>query len=62
MLVESGDPITASGFDVDKWLADWMNQPMPALGGRHPIEYMDTIEGQDQVSGLLARMQSGAFT
>jgi hypothetical protein len=34
MLAESGDTITASGFDVDKWLANWMNQPMPALGGR----------------------------
>jgi uncharacterized protein (DUF2384 family) len=62
MLAESSDPVTAAGFDVDKWLVDWMNQPMPSLGGRRPIEYMDTIEGQDQVSRLLARMQSGTFT
>lgn len=62
MLAESSDPVTAAGFNVDKWLANWMNQPMPSLGGRRPIEYMDTIEGQDQVSRLLARMQSGTFT
>jgi hypothetical protein len=62
MLAESGDPVAASGFDVDKWLTNWMNQPMPSLGGRRPIEYMDTIEGQNQVSRLLVRMQSGAFT
>ncbi|KQX96861.1 hypothetical protein ASD28_17370 [Massilia sp. Root133] len=62
MLAESGDPVAAAGFDVDKWLTNWLNQPMPSLGGRRPMEYMDTIEGQGQVSRLLARMQSGAFT
>lgn len=62
MLAESGDPVAAADFDVGKWLANWLEQPMPALGGRRPIEYMATFEGQERVSRLLAIMQSSAYT
>lgn len=61
MLSESGDPIAAADFDVDQWLTHWMEQPMPALGGRCPAEYMTSIEGQERVSRLLAMMQTGAY-
>lgn len=55
---QSGDP---AGFDAARWVADWLDRPSPALGGRCPAEYMDTAEGQELVSALIARMQSGAY-
>jgi putative toxin-antitoxin system antitoxin component (TIGR02293 family) len=55
---ESGDP---AGFDAAKWVAGWLERPMPALDGRTPGEYMDTAEGQQIVAGLLERARSGAF-
>jgi putative toxin-antitoxin system antitoxin component (TIGR02293 family) len=58
MVNESGD---ATGFDAPKWVAGWMDRPMPALNGRTPGEYMDTSEGQQMVAGLLERARSGAF-
>lgn len=61
MLAESGDPEAIAGFDAGKWLTDWMERPLPAFGGDRPAEYMDTIEGQEMVSRILAMMQSGAY-
>ncbi|MEO8652765.1 MAG: MbcA/ParS/Xre antitoxin family protein [Ramlibacter sp.] len=58
MVKESGDP---TGFDAAKWFAAWLEQPLPAFGGKTPASYMDTAEGQAIVSNILARMQSGAF-
>lgn len=55
----SGDP---TGFDAAKWLATWLDQPVPALGGLTPGSLLDTAEGREIVSGLIARMQSGAYT
>lgn len=58
MVEESGTP---AGFDSAKWVASWLEQPLPALGGKRPAEFMDTAEGQAIVSQLVARMQSGAY-
>ena len=58
MVNESGDP---AGFDAARWVAGWLSQPMPAIGGRSPGEYMDTAEGQQIVAGLLERTRGGAF-
>ena len=60
-LAESGDPVEIADFDAGKWLTDWMERPLPALGGSRPAEYMDTIEGQEMISRILAMMQSGAY-
>lgn len=54
----SGDP---EGFDAAKWVSAWLDRPQSALGGRRPAELMDTSEGRDIVSGLVAQMQSGAY-
>jgi len=61
MLEESGDPEAAPGFDAARWLTNWMGQPVPALGGASPSQYMDTIEGQAMIARLLAAMQTGAY-
>jgi putative toxin-antitoxin system antitoxin component (TIGR02293 family) len=58
MVEESGDP---EGFDAATWVAEWLEQPLPALGGRRPAELMDTPEGQNLVSNLVARLQTGAY-
>lgn len=58
MVVQSGQ---ADGFDPPRWTGQWLQQPTPALGGRCPAEFSDTILGQELLSALLARMQSGAY-
>lgn len=58
MVEESGDP---QGFDAAKWVARWLDRPLPALGGRVPGELMDTVDGQAMLSNLLRRMQHGVY-
>jgi len=58
MVEQSGH---RTGFDAAKWLGDWLERPLPALGGKCAAEYMDTGEGQQLVSSLIAKMQSGAY-
>jgi len=61
ILEQSGDRELMKDFDAAKWLATWIEEPVPALGGRCPAEYMDTMEGQEMVSRLLLMMQTGAY-
>lgn len=58
IVAESGEP---AGFDAPSWLAGWLAQPLPALGGRAPGELIDTAEGQALVAEMLGRIQSGAY-
>ena len=58
LVSESGQ---TQDFDAGEWVSNWLEQPMPALGGRRPAELMDTPEGQGIVSRLVAQMQSGAY-
>jgi putative toxin-antitoxin system antitoxin component (TIGR02293 family) len=58
IVTESGDP---TGFDAGEWLARWIQRPLPALGGRKPDEFLDTVVGQQLISKLLAQVQSGAY-
>ena len=58
MVESSGDPLH---FNAARWVAEWLEQPVAALGGKTPASYMDTDEGRALVSGLVAQMQSGAY-
>lgn len=58
MVRTSGDP---TGFDAARWVSAWLQEPLPALGGQRPADYMDTEEGRALVSGLIAQIQSGAY-
>ncbi len=58
MVRESGEP---SGFHPARWFGEWISQPVPALGGRRPDELLDTADGRETVSRLLAQMQSGVY-
>lgn len=58
MVEESG---VSEGFDASAWVGHWLEQPLPALGGKAPAEFMDTAPGQELISQLLAQTQSGAY-
>lgn len=58
IVAESGN---SDAFDAPEWMARWLSEPLPALGGRKPISFLDTMEGQAIVSDALARIQSGAY-
>ena len=58
MVRESGDP---EGFDAAKWVATWLELPLPALGDRTPASFMDTVEGQKLVSNLVSMAQRGVY-
>jgi uncharacterized protein (DUF2384 family) len=51
----------AEGFDAMAWTSRWLGEPLPALGGVAPSNYMGTREGRALVSETLARIQSGAY-
>jgi len=59
MVAESSNE---AEFDAAKWLGRWLERPNPALGGARPISYLDTADGRQMISDLLARMQSGAYS
>ena len=58
MIQELGD---AEGFDAAAWMSRWLQEPLPSLGGRRPLDLMDTMEGQGLVSAALSQVQSGAY-
>lgn len=58
MVEESGDH---EGFDASAWLSRWLREPLPALNGVRPRDLLDTIEGQNLVASMLARIESGAY-
>ncbi len=59
MVEASGQP---QGFDAAAWVANWLERPLPALGGMKPAALMDTAEGQHIVANTLSRAQSGAYS
>ncbi|MBU3601725.1 antitoxin Xre-like helix-turn-helix domain-containing protein [Polynucleobacter sp. AM-25C3] len=58
IVSESGNP---EGFNAAKWVANWLEKPSPALGGEKPSAYLDTVSGQEMISDLLAKIQTGAY-
>ena len=58
IVEESGTP---ASFNAAAWVAHWLEQPLPALGGEPPAHFMDTSEGQAIVAGLLAQIQHGTY-
>jgi uncharacterized protein (DUF2384 family) len=55
---EAGDP---AGFDADLWVRQWIEKPIGALGGRRPVDLIDTEDGRELVTRVLAMAQSGAY-
>lgn len=61
IVARSGDPEAAGDFDAAAWLEDWLSHPNPALGNALPATYLDTHEGRDVLSRLIAQMETGAY-
>ena len=40
----------------------WMKEPLPALGGRSPLDYADTEPGAREVERVLGRIAHGVFS
>lgn len=49
------------GFDAPSWMSRWLQEPLPSLGGRLPIDLMDTMEGQALVSTAIAQMRGEPY-
>ncbi len=58
MVEDSGGP---KDFDGAGWVGEWLERPIPALGGNAPADYMDTSTGQALVVSLLMQSQAGVF-
>ena len=49
-------------FEGDAALArQWMEQPAKALGGRTPMEYLETEAGASEVEDLIGRLEHGVI-
>ena len=59
LLEESGDRDALASFDLDTWLAGWMRQSLPELGGKSPAEMLRNPEGLRAVEQLIERMRGG---
>jgi uncharacterized protein (DUF2384 family) len=59
IVEESGD---SKGFDAVAWADHWMVQPIPALGGQTPRDYVDSGRACSDVVDIVLRIQSGAFS
>lgn len=60
-MLNPEDNPDARGFDVEKWVGEWITRPQPALGGRCPAELMDTQPGREKVKQVLGSLQSGVY-
>lgn len=59
LLAQSGDPAALATFDLDAWLAHWLQQALPELGGKTPAELLRNPEGLRAVEQVLERMRGG---
>lgn len=60
-IVADGGAPEAEGFDAKRWVEDWLESEVPALGGRTPRSYIETAEGRVIVRRLIMQMESGAY-
>lgn len=54
-------PEQVGHVDVGRWLGEWLQTPMPALGGKRSTEVLDVPAGQTVVFRLLGSLESGAY-
>jgi uncharacterized protein (DUF2384 family) len=51
----------AVNFHHGRWLASWMEEPNPALGGVTPRELLKKLDDQEKVLNLLNAMLHGIY-
>jgi len=42
-------------------LAEWVNSPVPSLGGQTPYALLQTAKGRDQVNRVLGQIEHGIY-
>ena len=47
--------------DASRWFGEWIGQPLPALGGQRPAEYLGDGAGRELISQLLRQIHAGVF-
>jgi len=47
--------------DDEKAAAQWLKEPVRALGGETPLEMAETEIGAQEVNALLVRIEHGVF-
>lgn len=57
LIAESGNE--RRDFDLERWVADWMRQPLAELGGQTPKHALGQPEGLEAVKQILERMRGG---
>ena len=50
-------PEQLKDFDLDAWVAQWMREPLPELGGKTPAEMLRNPERQRAIEQVLERMR-----
>lgn len=60
-MAEEGLPGEAAGFDAARWLAYWIRQLLPALGGRLRASCLHTREEQKLAGKILALITGGSY-
>lgn len=58
-LVEQAE--TPDRFSAPSWVARWLDSPLPALGGRHPSEFLRMADGRSLLMSLAAQPATGAY-
>lgn len=51
----------AAGFDATAWVDEWLKQPLPAIGGQSPEDYLGAGGTCDLLDKILRQAQSGAY-
>jgi uncharacterized protein (DUF2384 family) len=60
-MIANSTASEAAGFDIEEWLARWINRPQPALGGKKPADLIGTPVGLEAVCRVLGAIESGAY-
>ncbi|WP_445147369.1 antitoxin Xre/MbcA/ParS toxin-binding domain-containing protein [Dyella sp. Tek66A03] len=48
-----------AGFDAAAWVTEWIAQPLPALGGKRPAEFLASDAGYALLVRLLEQSANG---
>ena len=49
-------------FETEEGATDWFKDPIRALGGRRPLDLLDTDLGVQRVDAVLTRIQYGVYS
>lgn len=58
IVAESG--VTAD-FDAAAWVGGWLKEPLPAIGGQSPEDYLGAGGTCDLLEKILRQSESGAY-